>query len=60
MFLAQQGLFLSGHNDQGIQTESDSNSVQLTKLQGEDDYRIISWLEKKTNKCFQNYQRSQG
>ena len=44
-FLARQGLPLRGHGD-----ESDSNFLQLLKLQGEDDARIASWLEKKTDK----------
>lgn len=49
-FLARQGLPLRGHGDQDTQTENDSNFVQLMKLRGEDDSRIIGWLEKKTDK----------
>ena len=44
-FLARQGLPLRGHGD-----ESDSNFLQLLKLRGEDDARIATWLEKKTDK----------
>ena len=36
---------LRGHGD-----ESDSNFFQLLKLRGEDDARIATWLEKKTDK----------
>ena len=36
--------------NQETQTESESNFVQIMKLQGEDDSRIITWLEKKTDK----------
>ena len=45
-FLARQGLPLRGHGDH----ESDSNFLQLMKLRGEDDSRIVGWLEKKTDK----------
>ena len=41
---------LRGHGDHETQTESDSNFVQLMKLNGENDYKIAGWLEKKTNK----------
>ena len=44
-FLARQGLPLRGHGD-----ESDSNFIQLMKLRGQDDSRIASWLQKKTDK----------
>ena len=44
-FLARQGLPLRGHGD-----ESDFNFFQLLKLRGEDDARIATWLEKKTDK----------
>ena len=44
-FLARQGLPLRGHDD-----ETESNFFQLVKLRGEDDPRIESWLEKKTDK----------
>ena len=45
-FLARQGLPLRGHGDH----ESDSNFLQLMKLRGEDDSRIVDWLKKKTDK----------
>ena len=41
---------MRGHGNQENQTESNSNFVQLMKLWGEDDSRIITWLEKKTDK----------
>ena len=44
-FLARQGLPLRGHGD-----ESDSNFIQLMKLWGQDDSRIASWLQKKTDR----------
>ena len=44
-FLARQGLPLRGHGD-----ESDSNFIQLMKLRGQDDSRIASWLQKKTDR----------
>ena len=44
-FLARQGLPLRGHGD-----ESDSNFLQLLKLRGEDDKRIATWLDKKSDK----------
>ena len=44
-FLARQGLPLRRHGD-----ESDSNFLQLLKLRGEDDARIATWLEKKSDK----------
>ena len=44
-FLARQGLPLRGHGD-----ESNSNFFQLMKLRAEDDAKITSWLERKTDK----------
>lgn len=41
-FLARQGLPLRGHGNQETQSEIDSNFVQLMKLRGEDDSRIIT------------------
>ena len=49
-FLAWRGLPLRRHGDWEIQIENDSNFVQLVKLWGENDFRIISWLKKKTDK----------
>ena len=43
--LAWQGLPLRGDGD-----EADSNFMQLTKLRGEDDVRITSWLQWKTDR----------
>ena len=43
-FLACQGIALRGHNDEA------SNFMQLMKLQGLSDSRIMSWLERKSNK----------
>ena len=45
-FLARQGLPLRGHGDH----ESDSNFLQLMKLRGEDDSRVLGWLERKNDK----------
>ena len=44
-FLARQGLPLRGHGD-----ESDSNFMQLLLLRGEDDPRVVNWIQKKTDK----------
>ena len=44
-FLSRQGIALRGDGN-----ESDSNFVQLLKLCGDDDPRIESWLQRKTNK----------
>ncbi|XP_062523284.1 uncharacterized protein LOC134197946, partial [Corticium candelabrum] len=45
-FLARQGLPLRGHGDH----ESNSNFLQLMRLRGEDDSRVLGWLERKTDK----------
>ena len=44
-FLARQGLPLRGHG-----SGMDSNFLQLLKLQAQDDPRIESWLNKRTDK----------
>ena len=44
-YLGRQGLPLRGHG-----TEEDSNYIQLLRLRGEDNQRVISWLQKKTDK----------
>ena len=44
-FLAKQGLPLRGDGD-----ELDSNYMQLLKLRGEDDSRVLDWLKRKTDK----------
>lgn len=44
-FLARQGLALRGDGD-----ESDSNFVQILKLRGEDDSKLLDWMKRKTNK----------
>ena len=44
-FLARQGLALRGDGD-----ESDSNFIQIIKLRGEDDSKLLEWMKKRTNK----------
>ena len=44
-FLARQALPLRGHND-----DSDGNLIQLLKLQGGEDSKLLEWLQKKANK----------
>ena len=44
-FLARQALLIHGDGD-----ESNSNYMQLLKLQGEDDAQVFEWLKKKTDK----------
>ena len=44
-FLARQGIALRGDGD-----EKDSNFIQLLKLRGNDDPRIETWLQRKTDK----------
>ncbi len=44
-YLGRQGLPLRGRG-----TEEDSNYIQLLRLRGEDDHRVIHWLQKKTDK----------
>ena len=44
-FLTRQGLPFRGSRD-----GSDSNFLQLLKLQGEDDPRILDWIKKKSDK----------
>lgn len=44
-FLARQGLALRGDD-----TEDNSNFIQLLKLQGEDDPKLLEWVKKKYNK----------
>ena len=45
LFLARQELPVCGDGD-----ESNSNYMQLLKLQGEDDAHIFKWLKKRTDK----------
>ena len=44
-FLARQSIAIRGDGN-----EVDSNFIQLFKLRGEDDQRVSSWLQKKTDK----------
>lgn len=44
-FLARQGLPLRGDSD-----ESDGNYIQILKVRGEDDSRMIEWLKRKNDK----------
>jgi hypothetical protein len=44
-FLARQGLPLRGHGD-----DSDSNFIQLYKLCGQNDPKVLEWLKKKRDK----------
>ena len=44
-FLARQGMALRGDGN-----ESNSNFVQMMKLHGEDDSKLVKWMKKKTNK----------
>jgi len=44
-FLACQGLPLRGDGN-----EAESNFLQLFRLRGEDDPKVLDWLKKKTNK----------
>lgn len=44
-FLARQGLPLRGDGN-----ENDSNFIQLMKIRGEDDTKLLEWMKKKTNK----------
>ena len=44
-FLAKQCLSMRGHKD-----ENGSNFIQLCRLRGEDDPRLMAWLKKKTDK----------
>ena len=44
-FLSRQGLPFRGSGD-----DSDSNFLQLLKLRGEDDPRILNWIKKKSDK----------
>ena len=44
-YLARQALPIRGDGD-----ESNSNYMQLLKLRGKDDARILEWLKKKTDK----------
>lgn len=44
-FLARQGLAIRGDGD-----ESDGNYIQLLKLRGEDDSRVLDWLKRKNER----------
>ena len=44
-FLARQGLPLRGDGN-----ECDSNFIQLLKLHGEDDSRVLGWIGRKSDK----------
>ena len=44
-FLARQGMALRGDGD-----GSNSSFVQIMKLRGEDDSKLVRWMKKKTNK----------
>lgn len=44
-FIARQGLALRGDGD-----DSESNYIQLLKLRGEDDSKILDWIKRKNDK----------